>query len=70
MAESPHTHVLFESPHRLVAALKDAVEVLGAERPVAVGRELTKKFEEVVRGSAGRCWPASSGSRRAARSPC
>ena len=53
MADSPHTHVVFESPHRLVAALRDAVDALGADRPVAVGRELTKKFEEVVRGSAG-----------------
>jgi 16S rRNA (cytidine1402-2'-O)-methyltransferase len=52
MTESPHTHVVFESPHRLVAALKEVVETLGPDRPLAVGRELTKRFEEVVRGSA------------------
>jgi len=52
MLDATHTHVVFESPHRLVAALRDAVEILGADRPLAVGRELTKKFEEVVRGPA------------------
>jgi 16S rRNA (cytidine1402-2'-O)-methyltransferase len=51
MLEATHSHVLFESPHRLVAALKDAAAVLGPERPAAVGRELTKKFEEVARGT-------------------
>jgi 16S rRNA (cytidine1402-2'-O)-methyltransferase len=52
LLDSPHTNVVFESPHRLVAALKEAVEILGPDRPLAVGRELTKKFEEVARGSA------------------
>lgn len=52
MAESTHTQVVFESPHRLVASLKEAVEVFGPGRPMAVGRELTKKFEEIVRGTA------------------
>jgi 16S rRNA (cytidine1402-2'-O)-methyltransferase len=52
MAESTHTNVVFESPHRLVAALEDVVDALGGDRPIAVGRELTKKFEEVVRGAA------------------
>jgi 16S rRNA (cytidine1402-2'-O)-methyltransferase len=51
MLDATHSHVVFESPHRLVAALEDAVAELGPERPVAVGRELTKKFEEVVRGT-------------------
>jgi 16S rRNA (cytidine1402-2'-O)-methyltransferase len=49
MAESL---VVFESPHRLLAALADLVAELGPERPVAVARELTKHFEEVVRGTA------------------
>lgn len=52
MAEASHSHIVFESPHRLVTALREIVEELGENRPVAVARELTKKFEETVRGSA------------------
>jgi 16S rRNA (cytidine1402-2'-O)-methyltransferase len=53
LADLPHSAVVFESPHRVAAALRDVAEVLGAERPLAVGRELTKRFEEIVRGPAG-----------------
>ncbi|CAA9437275.1 MAG: 16S rRNA (cytidine(1402)-2'-O)-methyltransferase [uncultured Pseudonocardia sp.] len=42
--------VFFESPHRLADTLATAVDVLGAHRPAAVCRELTKKHEEVLRG--------------------
>jgi 16S rRNA (cytidine1402-2'-O)-methyltransferase len=44
-----HTLVVFESPHRLLASLEDALAELG-DRPAAIGRELTKMHEEVLRG--------------------
>ncbi|HEY7066754.1 MAG TPA: 16S rRNA (cytidine(1402)-2'-O)-methyltransferase [Chloroflexota bacterium] len=52
VAADPDTLLMYESPHRLVAALRDVDEVLGP-RQVAVARELTKRFEEVLRGSVG-----------------
>ncbi len=52
-AELPHTLVLFESPHRVLASLADAVEILGADRPAALCRELTKLHEETLRGTLG-----------------
>jgi 16S rRNA (cytidine1402-2'-O)-methyltransferase len=48
----PATLVLFEAPNRLAASMADIVEVLGSARQVAVARELTKRFEEVRRGTA------------------
>jgi 16S rRNA (cytidine1402-2'-O)-methyltransferase len=51
-AQSDHTLIAFESPHRLRKALDDIRDTLGAERRVAVARELTKRFEEIVRGTA------------------
>jgi 16S rRNA (cytidine1402-2'-O)-methyltransferase len=45
------TLIFFESPHRIGAALAAASDVLGADRPAAVCRELTKTFEEFRRGS-------------------
>lgn len=48
LADFPSTLVCFETPHRLVAALSDALEVLGNRRVVAA-REITKLHEEFVR---------------------
>jgi 16S rRNA (cytidine1402-2'-O)-methyltransferase len=50
---SPQTEVFYEAPHRLVEAMEDVVEVLGANRGVVIARELTKIHEEFLRGSAG-----------------
>jgi 16S rRNA (cytidine1402-2'-O)-methyltransferase len=51
LAAEQRTAVFFESPRRLAACLRDAVDQLGADRRAAVCRELTKLHEEVVRGS-------------------
>jgi 16S rRNA (cytidine1402-2'-O)-methyltransferase len=51
LAQWRHALVAFESPRRLAGSLSSLAKAL-PERPVAVCRELTKRFEEVVRGSA------------------
>jgi 16S rRNA (cytidine1402-2'-O)-methyltransferase len=50
-AADPLPLVCFEAPHRLRAALEALVGALGPERPVCVGRELTKLHEEIYRGT-------------------
>jgi len=45
------TMVMFEAPHRLAESLADALAVFGADRSAAICREMTKTYEEVVRGS-------------------
>lgn len=50
MSALPGTLLLYEAPHRLVETLRDMREVLG-ERQVVVARELTKIYEELIRGS-------------------
>jgi 16S rRNA (cytidine1402-2'-O)-methyltransferase len=47
-----HTTVVYEAPHRIAETMKDIVELLGAERPVVLARELTKVHEEFIRGGA------------------
>jgi 16S rRNA (cytidine1402-2'-O)-methyltransferase len=51
VAESEETVVIFESPERLGQLLRDLEGGVGAERRVAVGREMTKLHETVVRGT-------------------
>jgi 16S rRNA (cytidine1402-2'-O)-methyltransferase len=50
LREIPATLAFYESPKRVAAMLKEAADVLGPDREAAVCRELTKKFEEVLRG--------------------
>ena len=50
--DSPRTQIVYEAPHRILEALQDVVEALGAERHVVIAREVTKLHEEFLRGRA------------------
>jgi 16S rRNA (cytidine1402-2'-O)-methyltransferase len=51
LAEEERTIILYESPHRLLKTLDEMITYWGAERQISVSRELTKMFEETVRGT-------------------
>ncbi|SDE96189.1 16S rRNA (cytidine1402-2'-O)-methyltransferase [Dyadobacter soli] len=51
LASEERTMIFYESPHRLVKALQQFAEHFGADRQVCVSRELSKMFEENVRGT-------------------
>jgi len=51
LAEETRTIIFYESPHKLVKTLGHFAEYFGADRPVSVSRELTKMFEETIRGT-------------------
>lgn len=55
------TLVLYESPKRINQILEDCCEILGRERKIALCRELTKRFEEVIRGTVEEVRQAISG---------
>lgn len=54
LKEESRTIVLYESPHRILRTLNDLHTTLG-DRSCAVCRELTKKFEEIIRGTFSEC---------------
>ncbi len=56
LAQLSHTLIIYESPHRLVKTLEQLSEFFGKERPVAVSRELTKIYEETIRGTLTEVW--------------
>ena len=51
LREEQRSIIFYESPHRVVKCLEQLSEVFGSERRVSVSRELTKKFEQTVRGT-------------------
>lgn len=51
LARDDRTLVFYESSHRILASLSDMATVFGADRPIALARELTKTFETVLRGT-------------------
>lgn len=52
LAEETRTIIFYESPHKLIKTLTQFCEYFGDDRPVSVSRELTKLYEETVRGTA------------------
>lgn len=51
LRDEQRTLVFYEAPHRLAATLSDMSAIMGADRPLVVGRELTKLHEELFRGT-------------------
>lgn len=52
LAEETRTMVFYESPHKLLKTLSNFCECFGKERSISVSRELTKLYEETIRGTA------------------
>ena len=52
LKEEARTMVFYESPHRILKTLNQFVEYFSAERKISVSREISKMFEETVRGTA------------------
>lgn len=53
LEKKTETLVFYESPHRLKRFMKSLVDIFGEERSVVLAREVTKRYEEFIRGSAG-----------------
>ena len=51
LKEEKRTLIFYESPHKITRTLKDLAESFGAERKASLSREITKKFEETLRGT-------------------
>jgi len=52
LAQETRTIIFYESPHKLIKTLGHFCEYFGEDRPVSVSRELTKMYEETIRGTA------------------
>lgn len=52
LAEETRTIIFYESPHKLLKTLTNFCEYFGNDRPISVSRELTKLYEETIRGTA------------------
>ncbi len=50
LVRGPVTHIFYESPHRILETLADLESTLGSQQPIVLARELTKLYEEFLRG--------------------
>lgn len=51
LKEEKRTMIFYESPHKITRTLKDLAELFGEERKASLSREISKKFEETIRGN-------------------
>jgi 16S rRNA (cytidine1402-2'-O)-methyltransferase len=51
LSQQPYTVIFYESPHRLIKTLEQIAGHFGADRPASVSREITKVYEETIRGN-------------------
>jgi len=51
LAEEKRTMVFYESPHRILKTIEEFMQYFGAERQASISRELSKLYEENVRGT-------------------
>ena len=51
LKEEKRTMIFYESPHKITRTLKDLTEFFGEDRKASLSREITKKFEETIRGT-------------------
>jgi 16S rRNA (cytidine1402-2'-O)-methyltransferase len=51
LAEETRTIIFYESPHKIIKTLTQFAEYFGADRQISVSRELTKLYEETIRGT-------------------
>ena len=64
LLQEERTMIFYESPHRLVRTLEDLTDTFGSERDAAVAREITKRYEELRRGTLGELHSYFSGKER------
>ena len=55
LSNETRTVILFESPHRIIKLLNEIKEVFGTEKNISISREISKIFEETIRGTINEC---------------
>ena len=55
LSKQTRTIILFESPHRIIKLLNEIKDIFGIERNISISREISKIFEETIRGNVNEC---------------